>query len=96
MHLSTEQKQTERHGEQQTCGGRGGRNGIHRAFGVSRYKLLHLEWISKEVLLYSTGNHIQSLGTDGGGSQYKKRDCVYIHVYMTGSLPCTAESDTTL
>ena len=28
--------------------------------GVSRCKLLHLEWISNEVLLYSTGNYIQS------------------------------------
>ena len=24
-------------------------------FGVNRCKLLHLEWISNEVLLYSTG-----------------------------------------
>ena len=31
-------------------------------FCVSRCKLLHLEWIiSYEVLLYSTGNYIQSL-----------------------------------
>ena len=30
-------------------------------FGVSRCKLLHLEWISNEILLYSTGNYIQSL-----------------------------------
>ena len=30
-------------------------------FGISRYKLLHLDWISNEVLLYSTGNSIQSL-----------------------------------
>lgn len=29
-------------------------------FGVSRCKLLHLEWISSKVLLYSTGNSIQS------------------------------------
>ena len=28
---------------------------------VSRCKLLHLEWISNEVPLYSTGNYIQSL-----------------------------------
>ena len=27
-------------------------------FGVSRCKLLHLEWISNEILLYSTRNHI--------------------------------------
>ena len=28
---------------------------------VNRCKLLHLEWISNEILLYSTGNYIQSL-----------------------------------
>ena len=26
--------------------------------GVNRCKLLHLEWISNEMLLYSTGNFI--------------------------------------
>ena len=35
--------------------------------GVSICKLLHLEWISNEVLLYSTGNYIQSLGIDQDG-----------------------------
>ena len=30
-------------------------------FGISGRKLLHLEWISNEVLLYSTGKYIQSL-----------------------------------
>ena len=30
-------------------------------FGVSRCKLLHLGWVSNEVLLYSPGNYIQSL-----------------------------------
>ena len=30
-------------------------------FGNSRCKLLHLEWISNEALLYSTGNDIASL-----------------------------------
>ena len=30
----------------------------------SRFKLLHLEWISNAVLVYSTGNYSQSLGTD--------------------------------
>ena len=28
-------------------------------FGVSRCKLLHIEWINNKVLLYSTGNYIQ-------------------------------------
>ena len=62
MNLSTEKKQTHRHGEQ-TCGcqGEGGGSGMDVEFGVSRCKLLHLEWISNEVLLYSTGNCIKSL-----------------------------------
>ena len=41
-------------------------------FGVSRCKLLHLEWISSEILPYSTGSHIQSLGIDG--KEYKKKN----------------------
>ena len=42
------------------CGCQGGRGGSRMdwEFGVSQCKLLHLEWISNEVLLYSTGNYI--------------------------------------
>ena len=29
--------------------------GVDGEFGVSRYKVLHLEWMSNEVLLCSTG-----------------------------------------
>ena len=69
MNLSTEQKKTHGHGAQ-TCGCEGGWEGSGRdwEFGVSRWKLLHLEWISNEVLLYSRGNSIQSpvMGHDGG------------------------------
>ena len=58
MNLSTEKKQTYEHGEQ-TCGcqGGGGGSGMDREFGVNRCKLLHLEWISNEILLYSTVNY---------------------------------------
>ena len=28
---------------------------------LSRWKLLHLEWINNKVLLYSTGNNVQQL-----------------------------------
>ena len=35
--------------------------------GVSRCKLLNLEWISNEVIFYSTGNYIWSLGIDHDG-----------------------------
>ena len=42
--------------------GRGwGGNGMDWEFGVSRCKLLHLEWISGEILLCSTGNYINYL-----------------------------------
>ena len=44
--------------------GKSGGSGKDREFGVSRCKLLHLEWVSNEVLLYSTGKYIQSLGID--------------------------------
>ena len=59
MNLSTEQKQTHGHREQ-TCGCQegGGGTGMDWEFGVSRCKLLHLERISNEILLYSTGNYI--------------------------------------
>ena len=34
---------------------------------LNRCKLLHLKWISNEVLLYSTGNYIQSLVVEHDG-----------------------------
>ena len=60
MNLSTEQKQTLKLTEQ-TCGcpGGGGWAGwCGWEVGVSRCKLLYMEWINK-VLLYSTDNYIQ-------------------------------------
>ena len=79
MNLSAEQKQTHRHGEH-TCGcqGGGGGRGMDWEFGVSRCKLLHLGWISNEVLLYSNGNYIQSLGIDHDGIYI--REGRYLHV----------------
>ena len=52
-------KETYRHGEQM-CGGQGEgvRSGMEWEFGIGRPKLLHLEWIGNEVLLYSTGHCI--------------------------------------
>ena len=47
--------------------GKGGRGRIDGEFGVGRCKLLHLEWISDEVLLCSIGNYIQSLGIEHNG-----------------------------
>ena len=57
--LFTEKKQTQGHGEQ-TCGCQGGGGGSRKdwEFGVSRCKLLHSEWKSNEIPMYSTGNYI--------------------------------------
>ena len=76
MSLSTEKKQIHGLGEQ-TCGcWRGGRaNGMDWEFGVNRCKLLHLEWISNEILLYSTGNYMK----DDRGSCEKKK---YMYVWL--------------
>ena len=43
---------------EQTCGcqGEGGGSGIDWEFGVNRCKLLPLEWISNEILLFGTEN----------------------------------------
>ena len=68
MNLSAEKKQSHGLGEQ-TCGCQGGEGGIRMdwEFGISRCKPLHLEWTSSEVLLYSTGNSIQSLVMEHDG-----------------------------
>ena len=45
-----------------------GGSGTDWEFGISRCKLLHMEWISNEVLLNGTGNYLPSLlmEHDGG------------------------------
>ena len=58
MNLSIEKKQTHRQRAdlwlpRERGMGWGGTDG---KFGVDRYKLLYLEWVSNEVLLNSTGN----------------------------------------
>ena len=59
MNLSIEKKQTHGLGAL-TCGYQGGGrgSGMDWEFGFSRCKLFHLEWISTEILLYSTENYI--------------------------------------
>ena len=47
-------------------------SGRDREFGVSSCTLFHVEWISNEVLLCSTGNSIQALGIDHGRWYQKK------------------------
>jgi len=46
----------------------------------SRCKLLHLEWINDKVLLYSTGNCIQSLGINHKRKKIFLRKKMYIYI----------------
>ena len=68
-------------------------SGMNWESGVNRCKPLHLEWIDNEVLLYSTGNYIQSSGIDRNGKERKKKN---VCIYITKSLCCTREFSTTL
>ena len=47
--------------------GEEGKNGMDGQFEISRCKLLPLEWISNEVLLYSTGSYTLCLGIEHDG-----------------------------
>ena len=72
----------------------GGGSRMYWKFGVGRYKLLHLEWVSNEVLLCSTGNYI--LGETMMENTTRKVICECVCERETGSLCCTAEIGTTL
>ena len=91
--LSTKQKQTYGHREQ-TCGcqGEGVGAGMEWEVGVSRCKLLFIEWINNKVLLYSTGNCTQYPVINPNGKEYEK-EC---YLCITKLLCCTAEINTTL
>ena len=60
QNLSTKQKQTQGHREQ-NCGCQGGGGGMDWECGVGRCTPLHLEWIRKEVLLYIVQGTISNL-----------------------------------
>ena len=69
MNLSTERKSRTWRVDLWLPGG-GERSGMDGEFGVGEYKLLHLEWMGNEVLLYSTGNSIQSLVMEHDGIKH--------------------------
>ena len=64
-----------------------------REFGLSRGKLLYIEWINNKILLYSTGNYIQYPMINHNGKECKNN----VFICITESkLLCTAEKNTTL
>ena len=55
--------------------GKGHRGGMEWEFGLSRCKLLYIEWINSKVLLYSTGNYTQYPVINHNGKEYEK-ECI--------------------
>ena len=62
----------------------GGGRGKTWKFGISRCKLVYIEWINNKLLLYSTGNYIQYPMMSHNRKEY-------VCVCITESLCCTAE-----
>ena len=56
-----------------------GEGGMEWEFGISRCKLVYIEWINSKVLLCCTGNYIQypMINHNGNGAVY-----VYIYTYI--------------
>ena len=81
-------------GREYTCGCQGvwgvGEGWVWET-GIGRCKVSYIEWINNKFLLYSTGNYIQYPVINHNGKEYEK-ECIYI----TESLCCTAEINTTL
>ena len=74
-----------------------GRGGINKEFGISKDKLLYIQQINK-VLLYNTRNWIQNYVINFMEKNVKKNTCVCacVCVYITESLCCPPETNTTL
>ena len=73
---------------------RGGTGEKDWEFGINRSKLLYTGRINNNVLLYSTENYIQNLVANHNGKEYEKEYIQYL--YITESLCCLVEANTTL
>ena len=58
--------------------GEGVGGGMEWEAGVSRCKLLYIEWINNKVLLYSTENYIQYPMVNHNENEHKKKMYVYV------------------
>ena len=58
---------------------RAGREGLDWEFGISRCKLLYVEWINSKILLYRTGNYTQYLIINYSG---KNEIYMCVHIYV--------------
>ena len=76
MNLSTEKNSWTWRTDLWLLRGRGG-SGIDWESRVNRCKLWPLKWVSNEILLYSTGNYIQSLVMEHDGGLCEEKN-IYI------------------
>ena len=75
INISMKRKQTCTY-RKQTCGCQvGDWGGKDQKFGISRCKILYIEWINNKVLLYSTGNYVQYPVINHNGKEYEK-ECI--------------------
>ena len=58
MNLSMKQTDSQSENRLVIARGEGGGGQMDWEFGVSRCKLLHIEWINNKILLYGTGNYV--------------------------------------
>ena len=57
--------------------GEGVMGGLEWEVGVSRCRLLYVEWISSKVLLYGTENCVQYPMVNHDGKEYLKKEYIY-------------------
>ena len=50
--------------------------------GISMYTLLYLKWITKKVLLHSTGNSGQCYVTAWMGGEFGK-EWIHVHIWLS-------------
>ena len=82
MNLSTKQKQTHKENRLVVAKREDSWGGKDWEFEANRCKLLYVKWINSKILLYSTGNCIQSPEINHNGKEYKKKkkkECIYVN-----------------
>ena len=50
-------------------------------FGISRCRLVYIEWIDNKVLLHSTGNYVQYAVINHNGRECEKEYRLYMYIY---------------
>ena len=80
MNLSMKQKQNHNVENRQVIAKGVGGDGREKEqeVGINRCKLLYIEQINNQVLLYSTGSCIQYPMINQNGREYSKKECVYM------------------